>query len=64
MKQEKAIFKMNNGRGALLCSNCSVIIKVGSQFTEEEKKAFGGQYKLGPQFCNNCKSTSHLILDI
>ena len=55
--KEKAIFKFNNGRGALLCSNCSVIIKVGRDFTEEEGKAIRGEIKMDPQYCEKCKTT-------
>ena len=50
----KAIFKFNNGNGALLCSQCSVIIKTGKDFTEEEGKAFKGEADLAPQFCDKC----------
>jgi hypothetical protein len=34
--RHKAIFKMNNGLGAILCSKCRVIIKTGKDFTNEE----------------------------
>ena len=50
-----AIFKLNNGNGALLCSKCSVIIKEGYQYTEEEKEAAYGDGYLKPQYCNKCK---------
>jgi hypothetical protein len=33
---EKAIVKFNGGNLALLCSGCSVIIKTGVEFTQEE----------------------------
>ena len=51
----KAIFKFNGGNGALLCSKCSVIIKTGKDFTEEEKKAMRDEKKLKPQYCDKCK---------
>lgn len=54
----KAIFKFNNGNGALLCSKCSVIIKIGADYnTEEEKAAYGEKNNLPPQYCENCKKT-------
>lgn len=51
----KAIFKFNNGQGAILCSKCSVIIKTGKEMTEEEVKAMKGEIHLDPQHCKNCK---------
>jgi hypothetical protein len=51
----KAIFKLNGGLGALLCSGCAVIIKIGRDFTPDEHKALKGYKRLEPQFCNNCK---------
>ena len=56
MKISKAIFKYNNGRGALLCSKCSVIIKHGEDFTVQEHLAMQGKGKLEPQYCKNCKN--------
>lgn len=53
--KEKAIFKFNGGLGALLCSKCRVIIKIGKDFTPEEHKAIKGYIKLPPQYCNKCK---------
>ena len=50
----KAIFKFNNGNGALLCSGCSVIIKEGYEFTNEEKKAYFCKGKLDAQYCDKC----------
>jgi len=58
----KAILKFNGGKLALLCSRCSVIIKVGYQFTEEEKKFSLGEIILPPLFCNNCKKQSNMNL--
>jgi hypothetical protein len=53
--QEKAIFKFNGGRGAILCNDCRVIIKTGISFTEYETEAILGRAELGPQYCNDCK---------
>jgi len=53
--KNKAIFKLNGGNLALLCSNCSVIIKTGRDFTEKEHRACMGKTKLPPYYCNNCK---------
>ena len=49
-----AIFKFNSRMGALLCSKCSVIIKTGCDFTEEEKEAAYGDGYLEEQFCDKC----------
>lgn len=52
----KAIFKFNSGNGALLCSKCNIIIKIGWDFNEEEKQAMKGKIKLPAQYCEKCKS--------
>lgn len=39
---QTAIFKYNNGNGALLCSNCRIIIKTGREIS------------MYPQYCSNC----------
>jgi hypothetical protein len=52
---KKAIFKLNGGNGALLCSQCHVIIKTGSSFTDKEWAAVKGIVKLPPQFCEKCQ---------
>ena len=52
---EKAIIKFNNGRLAMLCSNCRTIIKTGIDFTQEEKTAIKWD-KLPSQYCKQCKS--------
>jgi len=56
MKQ-KAVFKLNNANLALLCSECRKIIKVGSEFTEEEMNACIGKsgFHIPPQYCDKCK---------
>lgn len=52
----KANFKWNDGNLALLCSNCSVIIKTGKDFSPFEHSAIHGNVSLGPQYCKECKS--------
>lgn len=51
---QKAIFKFNNGIGALLCSKCTTIIKTGKDYSELEKLASKGKKYLSPQYCNKC----------
>lgn len=53
-KKNKAIFKFNGGLRALLCSECSVIIKTGLEFTEKEWDAADGKTDLEAQFCKEC----------
>ena len=55
--KNKAIFKYNGGLGALICSGCSKIIKVGKDMTEDEKKAMRGEKVLPKQYCDNCNKT-------
>lgn len=55
VKRKQAIFKFNSQLGALLCSKCNIIIKIGADFTEEERKASKGEVHLGPQYCIKCK---------
>lgn len=53
----KLIVKFNNGNGAILCSGCRTIIKVGNQYTEEERKYSRGEIEyLPPQYCEKCKT--------
>lgn len=54
---EKAVVKYNSSLGAILCSNCRKIIKIGKEFTDEEWKYFRGEldYDLLPQYCDDCK---------
>jgi hypothetical protein len=58
----KLIIKFNGGRGAILCSKCSVIIK-DKDYTKEELDYFKGKIEyLPPQYCKKCKHneiTSH-----
>lgn len=54
IEDEKAIIKFNNGRGAILCSNCRVIIKTFKDLSKEETKARElGELKA--QYCEKCK---------
>lgn len=54
----KAIFKFNGGRGALLCSNCSVIVKTGKDFTEQEWAALRGEGHVDSVYCNKCENSA------
>jgi len=59
MEKERAIVKFNGGRGALLCSKCRTIIKIGIDFNEEELKYIRGEIThLDPQYCEQCKTKS------
>jgi hypothetical protein len=54
---EKLIVKYNSGYLAILCSCCSKILKVGYQFTDEERKYIKDELEyLPPQYCEQCKS--------
>lgn len=46
----KAIFKLNGGLGALLCSKCRIIIK--TEFTDDERKSIRGD--MPAQYCKTC----------
>jgi hypothetical protein len=55
-EEEKAIVKFNGGKGALLCSKCSAIVKVGSEFNDKESKYVKGEIDyLPPQYCDKCR---------
>jgi len=56
---EHAKFKFNNGNGCIICSNCAVIIKVGYEYTKEEKEAAYGDGYLPPQYCTKCKEDGY-----
>lgn len=52
----RAIVKYNSGNGAILCSLCNRIVRVGYEFTEEETKYFRGEIKhLDPVYCEEHK---------
>lgn len=53
MKKPKAIVKFNNGAGAILCSNCNIIIRAGFQMTEEDLAFARGEKYLDPQYCKD-----------
>lgn len=59
---EKAIVKFNGGNLALLCSGCSVIIKTGVEFTQEELDYVLEKSKntLPPQYCEKCKNKENV----
>jgi hypothetical protein len=60
MEKERLIVKYNSGHGALLCSGCRVILKVGFEYTEDELRYSRGEIDyLPPQYCEQCvlKST-------
>lgn len=55
---KKAIFKFNSGAGAILCSKCSVIIKTGEEFTDDEWMGMRGRKHINPQYCISCNKPS------
>ena len=56
----KAQFKYNGGRGALICSGCRVILKTGEKFTDDEIAAIKGHGSLPAQYCKKCQLVSVL----
>lgn len=46
---KKAIVKFNNGRGALLCNGCRIILKDGLNHPDKE------------HYCDECSSTKKLF---
>jgi hypothetical protein len=59
-KIEKAQFRYNGGRGALLCSGCKKIMKTGDEFTEEEIEAIKGYSIIPPVYCLKCQLVNAL----
>ena len=53
---KRAILKFNSGMLAILCSECSRIIKTGREFNEAELKFAKGEANLLPQYCEKCKN--------
>ena len=50
-----ATLKFNSGMLAILCSTCSKILKVGSEFNKEESDyASGKTGYLPPYYCKTC----------
>lgn len=39
----------------IICSRCSKVIKEWRYFTEDEKLAFKGEFKLDSQYCDECE---------
>ena len=60
----KAIFKFNNGNGALLCNCCSSIIKTGDEFSDFERDAMLGYQDMAPQFCNDCNDIVRMAINM
>ena len=58
-KDLQAIFKFNNGLGALLCSSCSIIIKEGKDYTHKEHEASMGLIEMQAQYCKECKDKNN-----
>jgi hypothetical protein len=59
MKKERLKVKYNSGHGAILCSGCSVILKVGFEYTDEELKYSRGEIDyFPPQYCEQCNNLS------
>lgn len=56
--KERLIVKYNSSLGAILCSGCRKIVKIGKQFTDEEWKYFRGEldYDLPPRYCDKCNN--------
>lgn len=50
----KAIFKYNGGRGALLCNDCGIILKIGIEYNELERAGSMGEKLVDAQFCLSC----------
>jgi ferredoxin len=57
----EAIYKYNNGNGALLCSGCRVIIREGKDFTEKDEELMLGILKgdkVEAQYCEDCEKNT------
>ena len=54
-KNNRAIFKFNNGDAALICNKCRKIIKTYQDFTPKEIYAYSYGIALPPQYCDKCK---------
>ena len=52
--KDKAIIKFNEGKGAILCSTCGVIIKTFETLSKEELQLMN-QGQLPAQYCNEHK---------
>lgn len=59
-EKPRAILKFNGGNLALLCSKCSVIVKTGKDFTDEELNFVLSENKhLDPVYCSKCKQVNN-----
>ena len=63
MMDNKVVFKFNGGRGALLCSNCSIIVKTGKDFTQVEWAAMRGEGNIKSIYCDECKKTMPEVVE-
>lgn len=52
--ETRAIIKFNNGKGAILCHTCKIIIKTFATLSEEEMRLMK-EDKLPPQYCDEHK---------
>jgi len=60
----KAIFKFNNGNGALLCNCCSGIIKTGIDFSDFEREAMLGNQEMSAKFCKACQDIVKMAINL
>ena len=51
---EKAIFKFENKKYSIVCSNCKTITKTEDEFNVNEWNAISGDFKLDSQYCEEC----------
>jgi len=51
----KAIVKLDSGKISVLCSKCRIVIKSGSELSEEEKESIFVKNNLEAQYCEKCK---------
>lgn len=57
MRNKLITYKFNGGALAILCDNCSKIIKVGKDFTVEElEDVMRDHRRLPAQYCDDCKN--------
>lgn len=55
----KAIYKYNNGNGALLCNGCRIIIREGKDFTKKDRELMLQIIRDGEapaQYCKKCEN--------
>ncbi len=57
----KAIFKFNDGNGALLCSACRAIIKTSKDYTDIERGASNGYYHMDERYCYKCAVSNYPV---